>query len=57
MQSGNLLVDILIATFSVIPPPIKLLTQAVLVFARGSMATLFTCYSNVIGKWNMAMYL
>ncbi|ABO25358.1 paraquat-inducible protein A [Shewanella loihica] len=54
MQSGNLLVGIMIATFSVIIPTLKLLAQAVLVFARGSTATLLTRLIDAIGKWSMA---
>ncbi|QYJ82129.1 paraquat-inducible protein A [Shewanella aegiceratis] len=54
MQSGNLLVGIMIATFSVIIPTLKLLAQAVLVFACGSTATLLTRLIDAIGKWSMA---
>ncbi|KIO37964.1 paraquat-inducible protein A [Shewanella sp. cp20] len=54
MQSGNLLVGILIATFSVIVPTLKLLAQAVLVFARGNTAATLIRLINAIGKWSMA---
>ncbi|MXR69963.1 paraquat-inducible protein A [Shewanella sp. JBTF-M18] len=54
MQSGNLLVGILIATFSVIIPTLKLLAQAVLVFTRGSTANLLMRFIDAIGKWSMA---
>ncbi|QYK12603.1 paraquat-inducible protein A [Shewanella rhizosphaerae] len=54
MQSGNLLVGIMIATFSVIIPTLKLLAQAVLVFAQGSTANLLTRLIDAIGKWSMA---
>ncbi|QYJ89677.1 paraquat-inducible protein A [Shewanella halotolerans] len=54
MQSGNLLVGIMIATFSVIIPTLKLLAQAVLVFAQGRTATLLTRLIDTIGKWSMA---
>ncbi|WP_281213676.1 paraquat-inducible protein A [Shewanella insulae] len=54
MQSGNLLVGTLIATFSVIIPTLKLLAQAVLVFTRGSTANLLMRFIDAIGKWSMA---
>ncbi len=54
MQSGNLLVGILIATFSVIIPTLKLLAQAILVFAEGNAAARLTRLIDAIGKWSMA---
>ncbi|QDF76769.1 MULTISPECIES: paraquat-inducible protein A [Shewanella] len=54
MQSGNLLVGILIATFSVIIPTLKLLAQAILVFAEGNAAARLTRLIDTIGKWSMA---
>lgn len=54
MQSGNLLIGILIATFSVIIPTLKLLAQAILVFAKGNAAARLTRLIDTIGKWSMA---
>ena len=54
IQSGNLLVGLMIATFSVIIPTLKLLAQAVLVFAHGHTATILTRLIDAIGKWSMA---
>ena len=53
MQSGNFLVGLLIATFSVIIPTLKLLAQAVLIFTQGSTATMLTRIIDAIGKWSM----
>ena len=54
MQSGNLLVGLLIVTFSVIIPTLKLLAQAVLIFTQGSTAIILTRVIDAIGKWSMA---
>lgn len=54
MQSGNFLVGLLIATFSVIVPTLKLLAQAVLIFTQGSTAIMLTRVIDTISKWSMA---
>lgn len=54
MQSANLLVGLLIVTFSVIIPTLKLLAQAVLIFTQGSTAIILTRVIDAIGKWSMA---
>lgn len=54
IQSGNLLVGLLIVTFSVIIPTLKLLAQAVLLFTQGSTAIILTRVIDAIGKWSMA---
>lgn len=53
-DSGNLLVGILIGTFSVVIPTLKLLSQAALLFVSGTLARGLKGFIDAIGKWSMA---
>ncbi|MCF1427590.1 MAG: paraquat-inducible protein A [Shewanella sp.] len=54
MRSGNLLVGLLIATFSMMVPTLKLLSQAALLFIKpGEISSALMALIRAISKWSM----
>ncbi len=54
MRGGNLLVGLLIATFSVIIPTLKLLSQAALLYIKpGEISAALYSFIRAVSKWSM----